>query len=106
MHYVDSSEVLVKLQALKDETAISLVELLTFDVAIRSGDLVILPSISLEIPHAKIHRNYYRQRDFSGNFRSKHFKSGRLWVQPNQGIKTGFATWSMALANPNQYQLV
>jgi hypothetical protein len=107
VHYIDSSEVLVKLQALKDETAISLVELLTFDIAIRSGDLVILPSISAEILMPKYAGIITGNVIFRETLGPNILNLNDLWVQPNQGIKTGFAkAWSMALANPNQYQLV
>lgn len=105
--YIDSSEFYAKLQIVKEKTAISRLELKLFDSALRSGDLVLLPSISAEILIPKYAEIVTGGVTFRESLGPNILNLDDLWMQPNQGTKTGFArAWSTAVANPNQYHLV
>ena len=105
--YIDSSEFYAKLQIVKEKTAISRLEIKLFDSALRSGDLVLLPSISAEILIPKYAEIVTGGVTFRESLGPNILNLDDLWMQPNQGTKTGFArAWSTAVANPNQYHLV
>ena len=105
--YIDNSEFDAKLQAFEEKTAISQSELSLFDRALRSGDFVLLPSISAEILIPKYAEIVTGGVTFRESLGPNILNLDDLWMQPNQGTKTGFArAWSTAVANPNQYHLV
>lgn len=105
--YIDNSEFDAKIQAFKEKAAISQLELNLFDSALRSGDFVLLPSISAEILIPKYAEIVTGGVTFRESLGPNILNLDDLWMQPNQGTKTGFArAWSMAVANPNQYHLV
>ena len=105
--YIDNSEFDAKLQAFEEKAAISQSELNLFDRALRSGDFVLLPSISAEIIIPKYAEIVTGGVTFRESLGPNILNLDDLWMQPNQGTKTGFArAWSTAVANPNQYHLV
>ena len=105
--YIDNSQFDAKLQAFEEKAAISQSELSLFDRALRSGDLVLLPSISAEILIPKYAEIVTGGVTFRESLGPNILNLDDLWMQPNQGTKTGFArAWSTAVANPNQYHLV
>lgn len=105
--YIDNSEFDAKIQAFEEKAAISQLELNLFDSALRSGDFVLLPSISAEILIPKYAEIVTGGVTFRESLGPNILNLDDLWMQPNQGTKTGFArAWSVAVANPNQYHLV
>ena len=105
--YIDNSEFDAKIQAFEEKAAISQLELNLFDSALRSGDFVLLPSISAEILIPKYAEIVTGGVIFRESLGPNILNLDDLWMQPNQGTKTGFArAWSTAVANPNQYHLV
>lgn len=105
--YVGDSEFYIKLQEVEKKTAISLLELITFDSALRSGDLVLLPPTSAEVLMPKYAEIVTGSEVFRLPLGPNILNLDDLWVQPNQGAKTSFAkAWTMAAANLNQYYLV
>ena len=105
--YIDNSEFHAKIQAFEEKAAISQLELNLFDSALRSGDFVLLPSISAEILIPKYAEIVTGGVIFRESLGPNILNLDDLWMQPNQGTKTGFArAWSTAVANPNQYHLV
>ena len=105
--YIDNSEFDAKLQEFEEKAAISQSELNLFDRALRSGDFVLLPSISAEIIIPKYAEIVTGGVTFRESLGPNILNLDDLWMQPNQGTKTGFArAWSTAVANPNQYHLV